>query len=300
VALLAASQLGLVTRAQLRELGLSERSVGGRLTSGRLVALYPGVYGITGAPHSWEQGVLAACLRTSGVASHRTAAALLRLSKAGPGELEVTTARQVRPRGVRVYRSVLGTEETTRVGPIPVTGAARTLLDLGGVADRSAVESALSEALRQRLVSLPRLTAYLKRVGGRGRRGAELLRSVLESLDGRPTESILEQKLFRVLRRYGLPLPVSQFRIHRGDQVVARVDFAYPERGLAIEADGYLFHSDPVSWRKDRARRNALTGMGWYVVHVTWADLNERPDLVARRIREALEVTRPSLLGKAR
>lgn len=71
--------------------------------------------------------------------------------------------------------------------------------------------------------------------------------------------------------------------------MVARLDFAYPEILLAIEADGFRHHGDKAGWNRDLARRNALTALGWRVIHVTWDDLRERPREIVRHLREAIQ-----------
>lgn len=67
------------------------------------------------------------------------------------------------------------------------------------------------------------------------------------------------------------------------------VDFAFPASCLAIEADGYRWHSGRVHWEHDRERRNRLTLAGWRVIHVTWSDLSRRPEAVIETVRRALE-----------
>lgn len=95
-------------------------------------------------------------------------------------------------------------------------------------------------------------------------------------------ESVLETRLSRLLADSGLPHPERQLEIRDKGRLVARVDLAYPRARFAIEADGYVYHSSHAAWRRDRVRRNALTALGWRVLHVTWKDLNERPgDIVA-------------------
>jgi very-short-patch-repair endonuclease len=176
----------------------------------------------------------------------------------------------------------------TSIGPIPVTTAARTLFDLGAVVPRAAVQAAVTDALRQRLVTPERLERCLQEAGGRGHRGAKAVRTLLETLTGHRPESVLELRLIRILRRSGLPEPASQYSIRRGQKVVARVDLAYPDIRLAIEADGYRYHGGPAEWRRDLARRNELTGLGWRVIQVTWEDVTRRPAAVIRQVRTAI------------
>jgi very-short-patch-repair endonuclease len=62
---------------------------------------------------------------------------------------------------------------------------------------------------------------------------------------------------------------------------VARVDFAWPDRKVAVEYDG-LWHAEPGQFAKDRRRLNRLREAGWTVVFVTAADMHRPADLVAR------------------
>ncbi|HJT38096.1 MAG TPA: DUF559 domain-containing protein [Actinomycetota bacterium] len=84
------------------------------------------------------------------------------------------------------------------------------------------------------------------------------------------TESSLETRALRSLLRAGLPRPVMQYRIGR-----YRVDFAYPAARVAIECDGYRYHSSRQRFDADRARDLALTREGWRVLRVTWFDVEQ-------------------------
>jgi very-short-patch-repair endonuclease len=151
---------------------------------------------------------------------------------------------------------------------------------------------ALDDALRRRLVTLARLRWRLDEVGGMGTPGTTVLRDLMEARS--PTavpQSVFETRLLRVLRDAGLPLPTLQHEIRHGGRVIARVDFAYPEAKLAIEADGYQWHSGRIAFERDLARRNALTNLSWDVMHVTWSDL-EHPERIVDAIRAALSSSR--------
>jgi very-short-patch-repair endonuclease len=67
-----------------------------------------------------------------------------------------------------------------------------------------------------------------------------------------------------------------------------RVDFAYVDARVAIEADGFRWHSTRQQFDRDRARHNSLTAMGWTVIHVTWEQLREQPDDLIHNIRATL------------
>src|SRR5215208_2892074 len=88
---------GLVTRAQAHELGLSDTALRKRCLNGSLRALHPGVYVVGGAPDTWHQRMLGACLAAGGlaVASHRSAARLWGLLAQG----DLVELSVLRPKG---------------------------------------------------------------------------------------------------------------------------------------------------------------------------------------------------------
>jgi very-short-patch-repair endonuclease len=90
-----------------------------------------------------------------------------------------------------------------------------------------------------------------------------------------------ETRLRLLIHGSGLPAPVAQHRVLVNGREVARVDFAWPDRKVAVEYDG-LWHAEPGQFAKDRQRLNRQREAGWTVVFVTAADLHRPADLVAR------------------
>jgi hypothetical protein len=295
IARLAATQHGVFSRAQAVAEGAARSFIQHRLAARRWELRHPGIYAVAGTPAAWRQQLMAACLAAGdgARASHRAAGAVWRL----PGgseeimELSVPKERRVRLRGVLVHRAAgLIPADVTVVDAIPVTTATRTLIDLAAMIPGDTLEEALDDALRRRLTSVPRLRWRLNGLGRRGRPGTGTLRALLEARTGGEAvpESVIETRLLRVLREAGLPAPVCQYEIRDRGRVLARVDAAYPEIRLAIEVDGYRWHSGRARWERDLARRNALTARGWRIIHVTWSDLENRPDRIARTIADAV------------
>src|SRR6266536_5422613 len=103
------------------------------------------------------------------------------------------------------------------------------------------------------------------------RPGAHVLRELIGQRGGdwTPQASFLESSVRRLLKQAGLPDPAPQWEVRERGRLLARVDLAYPETKVAIEADGYRFHSGRLAWHRDLARRNTLTSRGWQVLHVT-------------------------------
>jgi very-short-patch-repair endonuclease len=294
---LALEQWGLITKDQAVLLGMSPSAIQRRAQSGKWSRSHPGVYRLSTFPTSWEQALMAACLwgGPGTVASHRAAAQLLGVG-IEHAPVEVWLPPHTRPRNGIVSHCTNRLErcDVTRIQGIPVTTAARTLIDLGAVCKQRVVEAALEAALRERLVTIWKLIERLDEVGCRGRRGTATIRRVLRQRDPRlaPTESELENMLWSLIRHAGLPLPVRQFVISDGDGVIGRVDFAYPSHKLVIEAQGARWHlMDHQKWHSDAERRTRLTLVGWRVLEVSWKDIVRTRRKVAERIRLALRST---------
>lgn len=66
-----------------------------------------------------------------------------------------------------------------------------------------------------------------------------------------------------------------------------RVDFAYPEIKLAIEADSVRHHTGREAVQRDVEQRRELISLGWTVVVITDQDLRHRRD----RLRSEVEAT---------
>jgi hypothetical protein len=155
---------GLVTRQQMVASGASRHQILDWCHAGLLQRVEPEVFLVAGHAYTWRSRLLAQCLVTGGLASHRSAAALLALEgfQPGPPEITVTRLRTVRHRGVRVHESTdLHLMTPTTWDGIPVTPVARTLLDLGAVA-RPRVEPAVLDAVSRRLTTWPELWRTLQ------------------------------------------------------------------------------------------------------------------------------------------
>lgn len=163
-------------------------------------------------------------------------------------------------------------------GPFRLTTPARTLLDLGAVANIETVEAALEDALRKNLTTLPALHWQLRTAGGKGVRGTDVLRMLL---DARPvgyvhTRSDLELKVDRVLRSLrSIPRYVRQYEVltRSGRRFL---DFAFPERLVGVEAVSYKWHGGRSAWTADLQRDRDLRALGWRLMYVALEDLRDR------------------------
>jgi very-short-patch-repair endonuclease len=279
VAAVAVEQHSLVTNSQCQESGLTKGQIRFRARAGGFSRVHQSVYRMPGVAPTYEQRVLAACLATGGVASHRSAARLFGLRGFGVEErveISVPSRRATKLEGVVAHTSNL--LETTFVGEIPVALPAQMLLGLAQVAPGRA-EAAVNDVLVKGMATLPALVRFAERQSARGRGGIVLLRELLEEQvqAGAPTESWLEDQVVEFLRQRGFPPPLRQYWVGR-----RRLDLAWPERRVNFEADGRLWHTSPADKRRDAARDAALAALGWRVERIRWLEMQDPDGLEAR------------------
>jgi hypothetical protein len=292
IAPLAARQHGLVTLAQVGQVGFARYHVEVQLERGRMRRVRAGVFAVNGAPATWEQAALAAVLASGpeAVASHSTAGVLWGLPNVFHEvvfDVSTPRPRRVRQPGVRVHRTVrfLEMEHTTHQG-IPVTSVARTLVDLSGSMSVEQLGIATDYARRHLHLALPQLQRCVAGLyPGPGRRPTRIhavLRARLEQHD--ESDSGLEMRVLRAIVAAGLPEPVQQYWINVGGRW-RRIDLAYSELKVAIEVDGFGPHSSRSAFDADRVRENELAIANWDRLHFTSAFTDKQiADTVAAKL----------------
>jgi hypothetical protein len=173
---IASAQHGLVTLAQLRRLGVSDRTLLTWRHTGRLHPVQPRVDRVAGAPMTWEQRVLSAVLSAGrgAAASHASAGRLWGIHEpADPDlvEIVVPTGRSARLWSGTVHHTRDDIPAVRRHG-VPTTNPLRTIVDLGATCTARQVEDALDRALVDRLCTVAAVEWELARVARPGRRRA--------------------------------------------------------------------------------------------------------------------------------
>jgi hypothetical protein len=97
-------------------------------------------------------------------------------------------------------------------------------------------------------------------------------------------ESPMESEARLAMHDGGLPEPVLQYEIIDLEGQLWRVDFAWPDEMVAVEYDGFDWHSSPAALQRDRQKRAALEEMGWRVMSIVGDDVRRRPNVMVRRI----------------
>lgn len=275
-------QAGVVSLQQAVAAGLSARTVQRRVAAGAWQALHPCVYLTSGQRLTDEAGVRAAALWVGerGTVCSVAAAFWHGMLPGAPGPVDVMVPRSVRlepGRGVRPHRRDLPDEDRVRVRGLWVT--ARPLTVLQAAVDLADGSTFLDRAL-QRHVRIDDLrAAHARHLGRRGSPRASRL--LVAAGDG--AESAAERVLVAHLRRAGiggwvLGLPFGPYEI----------DVAFPDARVAIEVDGWAWHSDPARFAADRRKGNAITRAGWVLLRFTWHDLDSRPAACVQEILDTL------------
>lgn len=71
-----------------------------------------------------------------------------------------------------------------------------------------------------------------------------------------------------------------------------KVDVVFGYERVAIETDGFAFHSSAADFQNDRERQNKIALADYQVLRFTWLDLTEHPDRVLAEICRALRFRR--------
>ena len=276
IAELAEGQHGFVAARQLLALGVRWGAIEYWVRTGRLHVWYRGVYAVGHRAVKREGRWMAAVLAVGpgAVLSHRSAAMLWGIRPSARSAIDVTVDRKVRSReGIEVHRARLAPDEVTVRDGIPVTTAARTLVDLAAVLRPDALNAAARQAEILRL-PYPDLGRY------RGRRGTKSL----PRKDPAPTRSELERLFIAFVGANGLPPPLVN-AAHMGIEP----DIRWPHAKLMVELDGFETHGTRQAFEDDRERDRRLIAAGWRVVRVTWRQLDEQPRALAADLRACLE-----------
>jgi very-short-patch-repair endonuclease len=288
IAALADRQHGVVGLSQLRELGLSARAVQHRAARGRLHRIHRAVYAVgrsrlTGRGH-WMAAVLACGPKAA--LSHRSAAGLWGLRQDNRRKSDVSlSSPSARPKhAIEVHRSVtLTPEDLTTVDAVPCTTVARTLVDLGDLVNRRAVETAVEQADVLQLFDLRAIDAAIERAGPK--RGTGILLSVLEHLDGPTlTASELEEAFLALCRDARLPTPEVNVWLTLGDGSAVKVDFLWRPERLVVETDGHRFHRTRQSRERDTRRDVLLRLAGFEPVRFTGRQVVFEKEWVTRTL----------------
>ncbi|MBO0832416.1 MAG: type IV toxin-antitoxin system AbiEi family antitoxin domain-containing protein [Actinobacteria bacterium] len=287
---LAEYQLGVLSRAQILDSGLSKGLIRARLDRGSWQRLSPGVYAaFSGQPV--REALLWAAVLDAGpgaMLSHETAAEVDHLTDSVTARVHVTVpgCRRVRGRpGIAIHYSARAAQKVHPARTPPRTRIEETVLDLweSAVSLDDAV-SWVARGIGRRLTTQHKLleaTRARSKLAGRVRL-AELL-----SPDAAGLHSILEHRYVRhVERPHQLPAGTRQAKTARGGRTEYR-DTLYEHYGLVVELDGRVAHPGDTRWA-DIERDNAAAAEGFTTLRYGWLAIATTPCEVAAEVARLL------------
>jgi hypothetical protein len=299
----------VLLRSELRAAGHSDRDLARLVRGGVLRRVRRGAYvdaaTFDGVDHAARHRLVAHAVvkqaKTRLIVSHSSAVPF----HGGPSwglPLDITHVTRSDRRagraeaGVRQHQGVLRPGDVVEREGIDVMSATRTALELTTVASTEVGLVVVNDFLHRRLTTMQDLRQRYAPMS----KDPFTLRTdlVLRLADPRP-ESVGENRTLFMCYRGGVPFATPQYELRdaNGD-VVARVDFAWPEFGVWLEFDGrekyvkYLREGESVvdAVVREKERESTITELtGWRCIRITWADL-ERPDVTVARILRMLGV----------
>lgn len=283
IAEIAGRQRGYVKRRQLLALGETRQAIDYRVTVGRLIPDFAGVYAVghlSKDPLDRAFGAVLAC-GDGAVLSHASAASLWGIYRHWRRPFHVTASGRRRRPGIVVHRDSLHHRDRTHQLGIPVTSPARTLLDSAPKMTQKALTRALNDLRLKGYLNVSDLVELLVRSPRHP--GARRLRPFAHSEQG-PTRSGFEDAFHAFTERFDLPEALVNTTLHGFE-----VDAYFPHQGVVVELDGWDFHSSQYSFRRDREQDAELLAHGIVTVRITWDRLIDRPEREANRLRAILE-----------
>lgn len=276
----AAQQHGVVTRAQLIAVGVTDHEIARRLTAARMHARYDGVYYLDSVGFTWATEVRSALFACGpdAIASHRCAAVLWGLDGIRGRMVELTVPYDVSPEpdGVIVHR-------TRRYNPaflvqsLPTTSIEKTILDLAGVLPERVVLKAARSAVKKGLTTPTRLDRAIGIFCGRGVTGTRKARRVVAFVAEDQSGSVAEIDLKELVFEAPIPRPIQQLHVRLQDGSNAYPDLCWPDRMRIVEADGFEAHGTPEQFEHDLRRQNQLMELGWEIRRFTATAIRDRP-----------------------
>ena len=258
-----------MTRAELRDAGLTDAEIRHRIATGGLLREYPAVFRVGHRAPSLEARYIAA-VRACGdgaVLSGLAAAHLYGLISGSPPLPEVIARGKRRLKGVLTHRASM--IDSTMYRGIPIATVPETLVALAAVLSTEQLGRACHQAEVKYDTTPGQVEAVLARRPNT--RGAGKLRRILAG-DEPITISRLERRFVKLVRDAGLPLPVTN-RTASG----RRVDCRWPQARLTVELDGYRYHHSRHAWELDRRREREARARGDEFRRYTYGDVHEEP-----------------------
>ena len=192
------------------------------------------------------------------------------------------------------HRAVLGEENLEELHGVVISKAARSAFEVTTMAGVEPALVAVNRLLHAKAMTLDDFRAQATE--HREWPGSLTTNLVLHLADAR-LESVGEDRFSYLAHQQGLVKPEPQVEVfdERGN-LVARVDFAWPELGVFLEFDGRVKYErlrregetlEEFLMREKEREELVCQLTGWTCIRVTWAQLAQ-PAVLATRIRRVI------------
>lgn len=283
---LAAKQHGLFATFQLKDSGIAHGSIHNLVHNKMFTRVSRGVYSIEGQANSWHRQALTRVFESgrNALLSHESALVNMELlnedycsiRRHTGVDFHVTLPRESRRRvSCSVHRSIYKVDLMTKtlINHIPQVPVEVAIIESARHMPEQFYSSVTDSAIRGKLTTPRKLRDTLDQLWPAPGRSKARIEGILQSYlhnshDLSKTESALEARILRIVSQCTRSRIYSQFNVAINGRRY-RIDIALPDQKIAIEVDGYKFHSGRESFDADKKRQNDLVSDGWTVLRFT-------------------------------
>lgn len=299
---IAGDQLGLITAAQLDEIGFTRSTLARWIrTGGRWRRVLPGTYLVSTGPMSIEQRETAGLL-FAGEGAFLTGISGMRRwgikylpgdPRAVPVHAAIPVTRHRKSAGFVVVERTQRLPATSILGGAPCAPLARCIVDAARrINDRRTTRAFMLEAVQRQMVVIHALEQELSHAQ---RRGTAVLRDcIVEARAG--VQSAPEAELRSFLATTSLPTPLWNPRLSLPNgEFLAKPDGLIEESMTVLEVESATHHAQGDDWTRTLDRATRYGSLGLVVVHIVPSEMRRNPAKTLRDIVESHEyaLTRP-------
>lgn len=269
-------QGGVISREQLLSLGIDRGTIYRKTESQQWARVHRAIYELISMGDVDSRLRAAVAMLPTAVASHESAAEIHGIDFLGveKGKIVVSVMSETTHFHIdaTVHRnSDLLPEHIEEIAGLEVTTRIRTLFDLCMFLGKYQAFALLDQQRILKHITLSDITTITSDIARRGKPGSTLFRQYCEERNAQDSASVLHQMGMALISDSELPPPHEEYPIPWDPR--SRFDAAYPEEKIAIEFDGYRYHSEPGQFQQDRQRDRTAQLHGWIVLRFTWSDI---------------------------
>lgn len=170
-----------------------------------------------------------------------------------------------------------------RVRGIPAVEPIRALLDVALTTRGRRLERLVGDTIHAGVVREPEFEAAAARYPGHHGLG-NLLTITVEDAKRRRTVLPLAEEMLLALDTLPIPPPICEYKLVGFSGRRYRADFAWPDRGVILEADGRSTHERREAMDDDRMRDDDLVAAGVRTLRFTWRQLRRERAMFDRLV----------------